>query len=406
MRRGIASGALVAALWACAAYAQSGAVLTEAEAARLAIENPAWTGSVTARRSAADARARIAGARPNLQLELTREGTDGLSGSGAEDSARLSYPIDLGGVRAIQRRAGLTRRDAEVAALEATAVARAAEARRLFIEATGARAKVVARRTFSERMDQLAGVVARRVNEGDAAELELRRVDAERAAAQAVLARQDAEATSKWGELQGLIGQAAASYAPAPAIHSGSLAPVETYLALLPNAPEARRQVAEAKAAEVESDALRRRASVPQTALVGGLRSLDNPLGRTTGVIVGATMSLPFGGSARAEAQARAAEASALRAEQRLGDEARRNTLLSAWTATERLTRLTQAEPAVPASLIGPAEAAYQAGEIELSELLSVHRTALDAVLARIDLEQEAALARIRLDELVGKTTP
>ena len=85
---------------------------------------------------------------------------------------------------------------------------------------------------------------------------------------------------------------------------------------------------AELRAAEVEAEALRRRARVPQASVVGGLRSTQDQMGRSTGVIVGAAVSLPFGGGLRAEAQARAADAQALRAELRLSEETRRNTLL------------------------------------------------------------------------------
>jgi outer membrane protein TolC len=381
-------------------------VLTDSELARLVTENPGWAGATQARRTAAEARARAAGARPNLELDVTREGGDGLSGSGTEDSARLRYPLDLGGVRAAQRRAGLARRDAELAGLESTAAARLAQARRLLVETAQAQRRASVRQLFVERLTQLSWAVRRRVAAGDASELEFGRIEAEADAARALAARQEADAATRWGELVGLIGPTAAGFAPPSRLALGALRPLDDYMARLAQAPEARRQVAEARAAEVDAEALRRRARAPQTAVVGGLRSVDDPMGRSTGVVVGAALSLPFGGAARAEAEARAAEASALRAEQRLGDETRRATVLAAWSAAERLSRTLDAEPPRADAIIAPAEAAYEAGEIELSELLSTHRTAMDAALARIDIEQEAALARIRLDELVGMTAP
>lgn len=386
--------------------AQTTAQLTEQEVARLTADNPGWMGATDARRAATEARARAAGARPNLEFEVTREGGDGLSGVGTEDAARVRYPLDLGGVRSAQRGAGLARRDAELAGLQSTLAARVALARRLFVEAVAMGRRGAVRRSLADRLTGLASVVRRRLEDGDAAELELHRVEAEADAAHALALRYEAESGAKWAELQGYIGQAPGSYVLPGGLRPEPLKPLDDYMARLSDGPEPRRLAAELRAAEVEADAIRRQARVPQTSVIGGLRSTQDTMGRSTGVIVGAALSMPFGGGLGAQAQARAAEAQALRVELRLWEETRRNTLLTSWSAAERMARILEVPPAPAAQILTPAEAAYEAGEIDLSELLSAHRTAVDAALARIELEQEAALARVRLDELVGKTAP
>jgi outer membrane protein TolC len=399
--------AAAAILFAEGAAAQAPApVLTQAELVRQLTENPSLVAAAQGRRGAADARARAAGARPGPELEVVREGGDGLSGTNTEDSARLRYQLDLGGVRAAERRAGLARRDAELADLGASTAARIGEARRLYVEASGLAGRASVRRLLADRLTAAEAVVRRRVDEGDAADLELRRVEAEAATARTGAGRLESEAAAKWAELQGYLGPAAGTYAPPPGVPAPTpLEPLDSYLARLDEAPAARRAAAEVRAAQMESEALARRARTPQTSLVGGLRTVDNTIGRQTGFIVGASVTLPFSRGPRAEADARSAEASALRAEQRVADEMRRNGVIAAWSLAQRLSAATPAARP-PEAILPPTEAAYAAGEIDATDLIAAHRTAVEAALARIDLAQEAALARIRLDELVGKTTP
>jgi len=405
---GVVGWAAALLLLAAPAWAQpSGLALTEAEVARLAAENPGVAAATEARRTAAEARARAAGARPAIELELLREAGDGLSGEGTQDSARFRYPLDIGGVRGAERRGGLARREAELAAIETGSAARAATARRLFHEAAALARRAALRRSLAERLGGLESAVRRRVDEGDAAQLDLRRIEAEAEAARIATVRLEAESAAKWTELQGILGPSSSTFAPPSAIPAAPpLEPLDTYLDRAAAAPDARRMGAETRAAELQAEALARRAGVPQTALVAGLRSVDDRMGRTTGVIAGAVVSLPLNAGPRAQAEAQAAEARALRADQGLAETARRSAVIAAWSLAERLSRAAATPPPRPEAVLEPAEAAYLGGEIETADLIAAHRAAAEAASARIDLEQEAALARVRLDELVGKTAP
>jgi len=401
-------GLALAGLASTPLAAQVGAgPLTESELVRLVVAHPDWQAVESARRRAADARAKAAGARPNTEVELLHEGADGFGGDGTQDTAQARYSLDFGGVRATEKRAGLARRDADLAELDKSALDRAMQARRLFQEVVGLRRRANARDLAAARLEAARTVVGLRLKEGDASQLEFSWVDAEAAAARTVAARYGAEAASRWAELQAYLGPAAGTYAPpSDAPQPAALPPLDAYLAQEASGPDARRLTARARAAELESEALGRRARTPNTALIGGVRSLDNPMGRTTGLIVGMTVALPFSGGPRAEAAARAADAQGLRAEQRLADATRRNAVLAAYALAQRLDAAANAAPPPPRAMIEAAEAGYEAGEIELTDLLATHRAAADAALARIELEQEAALARISLDELTGKIAP
>jgi outer membrane protein, heavy metal efflux system len=382
--------------------AQTPATLTEAEAVRLALDNPRWAGVDQARRQAAEARARAAGAQPAPEIEVVREGADGFSGTGTEDSARLRYSVDLFGVRRALRQAGLAARDAEVARSDLARAARIAEVRRAFHGAVGLTARAAAQRRYAERLRQAGALVAKRTAAGDASDLELSRIQAEAQSAMRTAERLESEATQNLSDLSLLTGAPAPRLQPSPA----PLPALEVLLSQMADAPEARRLEAEARAAEASAAALDRRARTPSTALIGGLRSVDEPSGRSTGAIVGAVVTLPFGAGPKAEAQAQSLDARALRAEADIANARRRGNIASAHAAAQRLSALASAVTPYPERTIRAAEAAYEAGEIDINELLAVHRSAAEADAAAATLQQDAALARVRLDELVGKTQP
>ena len=382
------------------------AAVTEAEAARLAVAGPEWDQVMTSRRAASEARAAATGLRPDPELEAAREGAEGLGGEGAEDSFRLSYPLDLGGARRADRRAGQARRDAELAEIEDRVAERAAQARTHYHEfvSLSRREAVLARR--AALLDTALDITRRRFREGDVPELELRRLEMEAAAAQAAQARTGADRAAAAAQLSAFIGPVAA--AP-PGAAATPLAPLDAYAGAVDQSPAVRRARAEAAAAEAEAETARRRSRFADAAVFGGLRSLDDPAGRTTGVVVGGRVGLPVIAGGRARLKSELAEANAARAEERLVVEQRQRSVAAAYATAARLSQAAVIATAAAdrqESVFGPARAAWEGGEIDLTELLTIYRTANEAELAAVDLALEAAKARVGLDRLVGRIEP
>ncbi|HEX8570650.1 MAG TPA: TolC family protein [Caulobacteraceae bacterium] len=403
-----AAAACAAALLASATAAIAQAPLTEAEAARLAVAGPEWDAAAAARRRAIEARAAATGLRPNPELEVAHEGGEGFGGDGAEDSARLTYPLDLTGARRAQRQAGRVRAEMELAEAEQRLVERSAEARRLFHKVTSLsrREAVLGRRI--ELLQTATDITLRRFKEGDASELELRRVELEAGAARAERDRVVSQRAAAWASLSALIGVAAAPPSASPP-SATPLPPLDDLLRLMEQSATMRRARAETALAEAEVQAIRRESRFADTAVFGGLRSVEDPMGRTTGVLVGGRVGLPVLGGGRARLQAELAEATAARADERLLLEQRRRSVVAAHASAVRLNEgVRQAAEAVALHdrVFRPARAAWEGGEIELTELLNIYRTATDAELAALELSEEAAEARVEMDALVGKIEP
>lgn len=404
--RRIAVALSAVALASLPLVASAQAIVTEGDVARMALEAPEWTGAADARRRAAEARARTAGLRPDPELEAAHEGGEGLFGDGSETSVQLAYPLDFGGVRSRERLAGRARLEGDLAQLDERAAERAFEARRFYRRAVaaGRREEALARRLH--QYERAVVVTRYRYNEGDVPQFELGRIELERDAARAEMQQAAAERASNWGQLAALVGPVTP---PTDAVGPAPLPPLDDYLAAVERAPVVRRAAAEARTAEAEAEVAQRRARTPETSLVGGLRTTDDGMDRTVGLIVGARLSLPMFGGGRVRVEAARAEASAARADQRLLLEQRQRGVTAAHAAVARLIGAVEGRAGLTAGgqrVFGPAEAAFIAGEIDLTELLNIYRGGSEAELALVALELQAAEARIDLDALVGRTTP
>lgn len=172
--------------------------------------------------------------------------------------------------------------------------------------------------------------------------------------------------------------------------------------------PRVRALEASAQAASLDAKAARRR-SVPDLGLFLGYRTVTASGAGTssTGHGFRAGLSLPLtffdhgqGDAAQADADARVARATA--------GQLRRENGASVRASSERLKLLEQSRPEVDRGardadvLRQKARQLYAAGELSITELLDAYRAAEEARLARIDLAEEIAAARLSLMRALG----
>lgn len=250
--------------------------------------------------------------------------------------------------------------------------------------------------------DELLALTERRYEEGEATALELNRARIAAASARAEQSAAAAEGTARLAELKAALGLAAAETVeirrdpvPRPPLE------LEPLLAGLGSRPDLRSLEAELRQAEagiLAGEALRR----PGFGVRGGL-------GREEGaeiVTAGVVLSLPIhdrGREAVAAAQARAAALRQALATARGAAETEVRGLHSALTSQLAATRELE-QTALPALEDNESLAlkSFEAGEIDLGELLLVRREILETRLSYLDLQLQATLARFELESAAG----
>jgi outer membrane protein, heavy metal efflux system len=305
------------------------------------------------------------------------------------------------------------RRSARVAGARAAlerAEADLAEARRLllrdvwtaFVRALGERDRLALLARSRKTADELLAMTERRYEAGEATALELNRARTVAAAARAGQSAAEAEGNEALAAVKALLGlppgenvQLQGSLAPRPPLA------LETLLAGLENRPDVQALASELREAEAEillGEALGR----PEWGLRGGFSREEDADIVTAGVAV----SLPFHnrgqetlaiGQARAAAlrQALAAARSAADAEVR-GKHAALGGRLAAVRELE--------QTALPALDDNESLAfkSFEAGEIDLGELLLIRREILETRLAYLDRLLDASLASFELEAAAG----
>ncbi len=394
--------------WAQASVAADSSVFfTLQEATRLTLErHPLLTGAL--QRSAAARAVRLdAGRLPDPSLTVALENFGGSLPAGLRETTfGLAQGFARGGLRSAQRAiadAGLklADRDGDLIARQLIT-----ETSTRFVEAW-AQQERVDRLGAAETLAQRAIAAAeRRHREGAApivertravAQAGLRRV--ERSRAEAALRASRIELASACGVLADSIGRL---LLPAPSARG---------------VPEAAALALEATAhpwvqlarGEVEMQQAQRRLTRaergPEFELSGGLRQFAE--GSATGVIVAVRAGLPIwnrrtGAIAAADARILSAEAGVEEATRlsRTAMLATRERLVAASAALDAL--LTDVRPSAALAL-EQVLAAYLGGRLGYVEFLDAQRGVLETDLTIVDAEREAWLARVELEQLLGR---
>ncbi len=330
---------------------------------------------------------------PSLFFRLEAAPRDGDAWNGGERILGISQAIPLAGTRGAIAAAGLA--DARAASLQADVEARRLEAlvRHTYATAWHARQTASLRREALTAAASLLDVVSRRTEAGDAAGSDLRRARMIHAATHVELDAADADLAGALAELGALVGR---DDGPSMVLEAPTAAEAGGPVEQLSSRAQAAR--AQAKAAEFGVTAARRQ-RWPGLELEAGLRSAPDG----DGFDLGLSLDLPLLDRGRARVQAARAQQAVAEHQAAAVD---RQLAMAAASALARRQTAERALTTYDDSVVPDAEAAltsvrtaFDAGDVDLTEVLQVTREWIAARQARLDWE----LARAAADaELVG----
>jgi cobalt-zinc-cadmium efflux system outer membrane protein len=382
--------------FATAAHAQTiPNLLTEDDAVRIAQASQSVLELGAAQLSLARSEVERERRWPNPTLDYTRE-----SAGESEQFLTLAQSFDFSGRRAIRRRAAELRFEATQQDVGSQQLDLARIVRSEFSRASNQQERVRALTAWSARVGAAAETAARLQAGGEVSGYDRRRLERERIGAEARLAAERGALLSAQQRLAGLLGveilDATLQRSTAPEI------PADPELtARIEQRPDVRALAKRIEAATLDAQAAQRW-RVPLLDLTAGMKNTP----ADSGAILGAGLRLPIFNRNQDELQRANAGLAMLNA-QRLVLVARTRGEVRGLAAEAReLRKAAQLfrEQALPTSerLTTTAEAAYRAGEVGSLELLDAYRSALDAEIEAVELEQRAREAEIDLTRALG----
>lgn len=347
------------------------------------------------------AEGRGAGLLPNPEVQFDREA----AGEEVERIAAFSMALPLNGRLGLERAAARSALTAAERRARQGRIERRGRVGELFVELVAAQERDRVLEAGRNRLDGLVRVLRAREAHGESsgydrmrAEQEYAELMAQRLEARAALARARTELAS----LLGLTSE--------PLVANGTLEAPRTPV---PSAEEARAQAAargdvEAFSAEADQRDLLGRAAgrrtLPEPALAVGRKTACAAAACDSGLTLGFAVSLPLFDRGQGPRAALHAEANLARARRHilaLGAQAEADAALAEVHAgREAEAALAQAPSAE--RLVAIAQAAYEAGEMRIFELLDAHRTALSASLRATEIRLSTRKAELALDVATG----
>lgn len=385
----------LAALWVLPLVADDAPIVTEAEFVAAVEANGRTRAALGEDRALAEAAKVGAGLWPNPNLVALREEP----GEGAETTVSLAWPLPSPG----RRRLGL---ETATLGLEAADLRLAAASRALVLELTAAYARWALaferkeeHKTQHLRLAALMATAWARARGGEISGLVARRLSVEAAQAESELAGAEAELARAHAALVGWWPELPAAAQPA----LPELLPVSPKPATPLARPDLLALERERARAERALELAGKWWAAPEIEL--GWKRLEAPVGSSSGAVVGLGWSLPLSDRRQAERLAAEARLSAATAELELAH-ARAGAELDGAFAAYRLLhrRAESARAAVTelAALTQAAEAAYGAGEADLTDFLDILRAAAAARLAALNTWEEALAAARALTQALG----
>lgn len=333
---------------------------------------------------------------PNPTVEYARE-----SAGEAEQFLTVSQSFDLSGRRGLRRRAAELRVQAARQEVASQQLDLGRMVRSEFSRAASRQQTVRALTDWSRRIGAATDTAARLQAGGEVSGYDRRRLERERIGAEARLAAERGALIAAQRRLAVLLGVeqldgVTLQLPAAPAI------PAEAELiARIEQRPDVTALVTRIEAATLDRRAAERW-RVPLFDLTAGSKTTE----AASGAILGAGITLPLFHRNQDELLRARAELAMLEAQRSLLMTRARGEAggLAAEARELRHAARLFREQALPTSgrLTATAEAAYQAGEIGILELLDAYRTALDAELEAADLEERAREAEIELARALG----
>lgn len=370
----------------------------------------AGPGAALARATRLRGAASVAAASVLPNPELAVEHDQILTGDGGhETTVGVGVPIVINGRRTLLRDAASARTRAARAEAEETLFEQSLGFREAYSRAVVQRERSQVLGDQQRELESLAETIQALSKGGEVAGYDLMRQRNRARVHRRQLESAQASEAAAVRMLEAWTGQAAAGV-------QGSLTELAGGSALLARArstraavhPKVRSLRAHARAAALEAKAARRR-SVPDLGLFVGYRTVTTSAGGASetghGFRLGLSVPLPLFDYGQADAARAGAEESIAIA---AADQVTREQSARSRAALDRLERLERGVPDMElavreASELGvKARRLYAAGELSITDLLDAYRSAEEARLARVDLAEEIAEARLSLMRASG----
>lgn len=374
--------------------------LTEYEAVEQGLRHPAIASQLDARRGIARGRVESAGRWDNPDIEYDWESLDFAGGSVDENSVLVRQRLDLAGVKRLERLSASLEMAAEEARIELSKRELVAQVREVFYSAMAAERRQHEVERWQARLEELALAIGARVQAGDVSRYDETRVARELALLEGQSLVVSGEAESARDGLATLIGLESFELL-------GQVLPPVVPPADLPS-PVAGHPLLDALGAEADSAAQLQEAASrerwPQVSLGLGYKETRQPGMQADGAMISLAIELPLfdrgqGRASVAQARSRVITAERQLEEQRLRLEAR--AILRRWQVSIGAVDALGREQSQ--GLIGMAEAAYEAGEISVMELMGAWRAELDTQLQLLASAFAARRAYIEWQTFTGE---
>lgn len=346
-----------------------------------------------------DAGVRVAAVLPNPSLVLEQQ--SGLSGPvDHETVVGLSVPLGIGGRRFVLQDAAKMHAQAATLNAEASLLQNALEFRQAYVRAATDRAREEVLRQQQRSIDELSVLIEGLVRGGEAAAHDLDRQRLQSRLHQHVLALASALARASLAVLQGWL-EVEFNFEN---VELGTLGGGSFRDAVAVNNPRIGAFAAEARAAVLEGEAAARR-WVPDLDVFGGYRRVESGDETTHGLSVSVSIPITFFDHGQGEAALASATGDRAVAQQAILRRQFQSRLTALRPRLESLVAMlaaaeTTAEDARASR--AKSQQLYALGEATLTDLLDAFRVVGEAELARVDLAEELAIARLELMQIAG----
>lgn len=366
--------------------------LSEAEALARAAAVPETAALDNANSDAATADAQAVRRFENPELHVGRERVTGSLGTETELTADITQPLGINGAIGRLRAAAQAEAQAVKADIRRRRAVRTAEVRKSYAECAAATERLTILIDQNERLREVERVISLRAGVGDAAGYDLRRVRLEARSVSAQKALADGEVRATCATLSRLTGEPDAR--PSEPLFA-LVQPIRPAIEATAGRSDLEAQRYRVTAAEAQTDAARRQL-IPDLAVGAGYKRISHGGLSASGATISLGIKLPIfsgkGASRAAEATKRAAEANLA--------------LSSAAIAAERDAAFARADAAYEAAMLAQssaedasriadiADAAYQGGETDITDLIDGYRAGAEARMAAVEIAERAVKAR------------
>jgi outer membrane protein, heavy metal efflux system len=328
----------------------------------------------------------------NPELHLGRERVSGSLGTETEMTAEVNQPLGINGATGRLRAAAQAEAQAVDADITRRKAVRAAEVRKAYAECGAANERFTILTEQDARLREIERIISLRARVGDAAGYDLRRVRLEARTITAQKALADGEVRAACATLSRLTGEPDAS--PSEPLFA-LLQPARPSLETGNDRSDLEAQRYRVTAAEAQADAARRQ-RIPDIAVGAGYKRISEGGLSASGPTISLGVKLPIfsgsGASRAAEARKRAAQAELALASAIVAAE--RDAAFARADAAYEAARLAQSSAEDANRIADVADAAYQGGETDITDLIDGYRAGAEARTTAIDIAERALKAR------------